>query len=135
MNVDNEDQVRRRLYPLKLKSYRWRFAVGDRVRICTQRQPFRKRYVDQWSAEIVDIAKRLQTVPITYELRALAGENIKGRFYEQEHQKVTKSDNELFDIDRILKTRKRSDGTVEYLVSFRGYPQKFNSWVSNIVPK
>jgi len=135
VNVDNEDLVRRRLYPLKPKSYRWRFAVGDRVRMSMQRQPFRKGYVGQWSEEIFDIAKRLPTVPVTYELRDLAGENIKGRFYEQELQKVTKSDDELFDIDRILKTRKRSDGTVEYLVSWRGYPQKFNSWVSKLVPK
>jgi len=91
--------------------------------------------VSQWSEEIFDIEKCLRTVPVTYELRDLAGENIKGIFYEQELQKVTKSDDELFHIDRILKTKKRSDGTVECLVSWREYPKKFNSWVSNLVPK
>ena len=65
----------------------------------------------------------------------MVGESIKGKFYDQELQKVSKSDDEHFDIDRILKTRKRGDGRVEYLVSWKGYPSKFNSWVSNIVHK
>ena len=40
-----------------------------------------------------------------------------------------KVDDEYFHIDRILKRWKRSDGRVEYLVSRKGYPSKFNSWV------
>jgi len=42
VNADNEDVVRARLYPLKPKTYRGKYAVGDRVRIAMQRQPFRK---------------------------------------------------------------------------------------------
>ena len=103
----NEEEVRARLYLKKPKSYKWKHAVGDRVRITMQRQPFRKGYIGQWSEEIFEIASRLPTVPVTYELRDLAGELIKGRFYEYEVQKVVKSDTEHFDIDRILKTRKR----------------------------
>jgi len=59
----------------------------------------------------------LPTVPVTYQLVDVAGEPIKGTFYEQELQKVSKSDDEHFHIDRILKTRKSDDGRVEYLVS------------------
>ena len=44
------------------------------------------------------------------------GESIKGRFYETEIQRVLKSDDERFVVDRILKTRKR-DGKVQYRVS------------------
>jgi len=130
----NEDEVRARLYPLKPKSYKWKYDVGDRVRITIQRQPFRKGYVGDWSEEIFEILSRLPTVPVTYELRDLAGETIKGKFYEDEIQKVTKANDERFDIDRILKTRKRA-GKIEYLVSWKGYPSKFNSWVSEISSK
>ena len=42
VDTDNEDEVRARLYPLKPKSYKWKYAVGDRVRIAMQRRPFRK---------------------------------------------------------------------------------------------
>jgi len=84
VNADNEDVVRARLYPLEPKTYRWNYAVGDRVRIGMQRQPFRKGYLGDWSEEIFEISTRLPTVPVTYELRDLLGESIKGRFYEPE---------------------------------------------------
>ena len=90
-----------------------------------QRQPFRKGYLRQWS-QIFEIAARLLTTPVTYELRDLAGEAIKCRFYEPEIQKVLKSDDERFDIDRIIKKRNR-DGKIQYLVAWKGYPSKFDS--------
>ncbi len=131
VGLHNEQKVRTRLYPLKPKSFKWRFRVGDRVRIAMQRQPFRKGYLGDWSQEIFEITSRLPTAPVTYELKDLTGEPIKGRFYEPELQKILKSDSEHFIIDRILKTRKRN-GKIEYLVSWKGYPSKFNSWVDEI---
>ena len=130
----NEEEVRDRLYPPKPKSYRWKYDVGDRVRIAVQRRPFRKGYLGDWSEEIFEIVTRLPTSPMTYELRDLVGELIKGRFYEPKVQKVTKSDREYFDVDRILKTMKRG-GKIQYLVPWKGYPSKFNSWVDKIVPR
>ena len=131
VNIDNEQIVMARLYPLKPKSYKWKYSAGDRVRITMQRQPFRKGYTGQWSQEIFEISARLPTVPVTYELKDLAGESIKGRFYELEVQKVLKSDDERFEVERILKTRKRA-GKIEYLVKWRGYPDKFNSWTDDV---
>ena len=49
VDANNEDVVSARLYPLKPKSYRWRYGVGDMVRITIQRQPFRKNYLGPWS--------------------------------------------------------------------------------------
>jgi len=70
-------------------------------------------------------------VLVTYELRDLLVESIKGRFYEPEIRRVLKSDGERFVVDRILKTRKR-DGKIQYLVSWKGYPSKFDSWVDEL---
>jgi len=134
VNEENEDVVRARLYPSKPKTFKWKYDAGDRVRIFMQRQPFRKGYLGQWSQEIFEIATRLPTTPVTYELRDLTGEAIKGRFYEPEIQKVPKSDDERFDIDRVIKTRKR-DGKIRYLVVWKGYPSKFDSWVDELVSK
>ena len=83
---------------------------------------------------MLEIAARLTTMPVTYEVRDLDGEVIKGRFYEAEIQKVLKSDDERLDIDRIIKTRKR-DGKIQYLVAWKGYPSKFDSWVDNLVAR
>ena len=134
VNVDNENFVRARLYPLKPKTHKWKYDLGDRVRISMHRQPFRKGYLGDWSEELFEITTRLPTVPVTYELKDLAGEPIKGKFYEMEIQKVFKTDEERFDVDRILKTRKRN-GKIEYLVSWKGYPSKFNSWVDGLTAK
>ena len=59
------------------------------------------------------------------------GESIKGRFYKPEIQRVLKSDDERFVVDRIHKTRKR-DSKIQYLLSWRGYPSKFYSWVDEL---
>ena len=79
VSEDNENVVRARLYPPRTKSFKWKYDAGDRVRISVQRQPFRRGYLGQWS-KIFEIATRLPTTPVTYELRDLAGEAIKGRF-------------------------------------------------------
>jgi len=46
VNRDNEDIVRARLYPLKPKHYKWKYKVGDRVRMAKQRRPFTKDISD-----------------------------------------------------------------------------------------
>ena len=130
----NEHVVSARLYPLKPKSYKWKYDVGDRVRMTMRRQPFKKGYLGRWSEEIFVIDARLPTVPVTYKLKDLADEAIKGKFYELEIQKVIKSDEDYFDVEKILKTRRRG-GRIEYLVKWVGYPSKFNSWTNTLQPK
>ena len=121
----NKDLVRARLYPLIPKSYKWKYDVCDRERITMRRQPFKKGYVGNWSEEIFEIDARLPTVPVTYRLKDLVGDIIKGKFYKPEIQKVFKSDEDYFDVEKILKTKRRGR-RIEYLVKWLGYPPKFN---------
>jgi hypothetical protein len=62
-------------------------------------------------------------------LNNLAGESIKGKFYEQELQKVDKRD-DVYRVEKILKTRKRN-GQVQYLIKWLGFPDKLNSWTND----
>ena len=110
----NEDVVRKRLYPLKPKTLRWKFNVGDKMRISMQQRPFKKGYVGNWSEELFVVGARLSTSPVTYKLKDLTGNDIKGTFYTDK-----KLDDALFDVKRIVKTRKTA-GKVEYLVKWRG---------------
>ena len=67
---------------------------------------------------------------MTYGLYDLGGEEIKGKFYEQELQKFSMSD-DVYDVEKVIKTRKHND-QVEYYVKWRGYPDKCNSCITNV---
>ena len=65
-----------------------RFKVGDRVRISKLKNIFTKGYNPNWSTEIFMINKINDTVPCTYNLKDLNGEEIIGSFYYRELQKT-----------------------------------------------
>jgi hypothetical protein len=92
---------------------------------------FVKGYTQNWTDEIFIISQRHPTSPVTYGLTDLAGEAIKGKFYEQEVQKVIKADDDVYIVEKVLKTRRRN-GRVEHFVKWRGYDDKFNSWTTDL---
>ena len=128
----NEDEIRRRLYPIKPKP-KWTLRIDDTVRISKYKHVFEKGYLPNWTDEIFTISVCYPTHPVTYGLKDLAGEDIKGRFYTQEIQKVNKTD-DVYDVEKVIKTRKRL-GKIEYLVKWKGYPEKFNSWTFDVIKR
>ena len=60
------------------------------------------------------------TKPVTYNIKDLKGETIKGAFYQQELQKANQ---------KVLRKRKRNDGTKEAFVKWKGYSNDFNSCI------
>ena len=98
------------------------FVIGDRVRIRKyKRMTFDKGYTPNWTEEVFIIDGIQFTNPITYKIKDLNGEAIKGTFYREELQKT---DQEVYRIEKII--RKRGD---KALVKWKGYPDEFNSWV------
>ena len=67
-----------------------KFKVGDYVRISKYKNIFAKGYSPNWSEEIFVIKKIKNTVPWTYVINDLNGEEIIGSFYEKELQKLIK---------------------------------------------
>ena len=104
---ENEDSVRARLYAVMPKTLRWKFNVGDKVRISMGWLPFQIGYVGNRSEETFLVRAQIPTVPVTYRLADLSGEDIKDTFYSDELQFVVKPDDALFVVERILKTRRR----------------------------
>ena len=64
------------------------FKIGDHVRISNYKNVFATVYVPNWSEEIFIIKKIENTLPWTYILNDLNGEEIIGTFYENELQKA-----------------------------------------------
>ena len=60
------------------------FKVGDHVRIFKYKNIFAKGYASNWSEEVFVINKINNTVPWTYAISDLNGEEITGSFYEKE---------------------------------------------------
>ena len=65
-----------------------KFKVGDHVRISKYKNIFAKGYTPNWSEEVFVVSKIKNTVPWTYVINDLNGEEITGTFYEKELQKT-----------------------------------------------
>ena len=97
-----------------------KFKVGDRVRISKYKNIFAKGYTPNWSEEVFVIQKVKNTVPWTYVINDLNGDEITGTFYEKELQKTSQ---EEFRIEKVIKRK----GNKIY-VKWKGYNNSFNSW-------
>ena len=122
---ENEFNVWKNLYPNRYKKNNIapKFSVGDEVRIIKKKKVFEKGYTTRWTEEIFTIREIRETNPITYKLEDLNGEEIKGTFYEPELQKT---EQQIFRIENIIKKKKGKS-----FVKWKGYSDKFNSWVNN----
>ena len=98
-----------------------KFKVGDHVRISKCKNIFAKGYTPNWSEEIFLIKEIKNTVPWTYIINDLNGEEITGTFYEKELQKI---DQQEFRIEKVIK--KKDD---KLYVKWKGYDNSFNSWI------
>ena len=83
------------------------------------------KYVLQinWSEELFVLKEVKNTVPWTYVINYLNGEETIGKFYVKELQKTNK---EKFKIEKVIK--KKGDKLYLY-VKWKGYDNSFNSWI------
>ena len=77
-----------------------KFKVGDRVRISKYKNIFAKGYMPNWIEEVFVIKKVKNTIPWTYVINDLNGEEIIGTFYEKELQKTSQ---EEFRIEKVIR--------------------------------
>ena len=84
----NEANVWNTLYGSDVqKRVRFKFQVGDRVRISKVKRMFKKSYLPNYTEELFTIYKRFARQVPVYKLKDDAGEILDGTFYEPEIQK------------------------------------------------
>ena len=102
-----------------------KYAVGDKVRITVKKKKFQKGFTQNWTDKIYTITKVLTTLPPTYKIRD-DKEEIEGSFYQQELQKTNQ---DTFRIEKVLRYKKKPDGTRLARVKWVGYNNTYNSWI------
>ena len=108
-----------------------KFKVGDDVRITKMKHVFAKGYESNWSYEIFTIIKVISRKPPVYKIKDYEGKEIEGVFYSKELQKVRKSKDSYWQIEKVLKTRVKN-GKTEHFVKWAHHPKSMSSWVSDI---
>ena len=85
---------------------------------------FDKGYTPNWTEEAFVVDKVFPTKPVTYTIIDSMGEEIEGYFYEKELQKAKQ---QTFRIEKVLRRDNKKKKT---LVKWKGYSDKFNSWIN-----
>ena len=107
--------------------------MGQHVRISKENMKFSKRAEQNYSQEILRIIKVIHRSPRpVYELEDLNKTPIEGQFYQEELTPARITKQTTYKIDKILDKMVRR-GITEYLVSWRGYTEDFDSWIPNLV--
>lgn len=126
VSIENEVLVRKNLYGNIQTNKQPIFEIGDKVRVSKLKKLFEKGYLPNWSEEIFFVKQIIVRNPIVYVLEDYGGEVIDGFWYEKELQKVIV---DKYWIEKVIK-RRTYHGEKQVFVKWLGYPDKFNSWIS-----
>ena len=126
INKSNEKHTKNTVYNYDITNKKPKYKIYDLVRMSLKRrQLFDKPTGNiKWSEELFKIKKINKSNVITYQLKDMNDEIIKGQFYEKELQ-LTKSTTGEYVIEKVLKTKGNN-----IFVKWRGYSNIFNSWVN-----
>lgn len=125
VNSRNANQILRKQYKQNntlIVENTNKYKVNDYVRISKYKSLFEKGYTPNWSAEIFQIYKILQTNPKTYLLKDATEQKISGSFYEYELLRTEHPN--IFLIEKII----RSKGD-KIFVKWLGFDSTHNSWI------
>ncbi len=105
--------------------------IGDQVRMAIRKHAFSRSFHQLWTEEVFKITGIQKRTPYpVYTVSEADGTAISGTFYARELQKVVPDD--IYTIEKVLKTRHRRGHPKEYFVQWRGYPASYNSWTTDL---
>jgi len=99
---------------------------GQMVRISDVKGIFEKGYLPNWSEEHFLVESDRDNPRRVYKLTDKGGEEMKGSWYPEEIQPITKN---KYLVEKVLRKRKNPQGELELFVKWKGWPRKFNTWI------
>ena len=126
VNKSNEKHIKNTIYNYNITNKKPKYKINDLVRISLKRRElFDKPSANiKWSEELFKIFRINKSNVISYQIKDMNDEIIKGIFYEKELQ-LTKNTTGEYIIEKILKTKDN-----RMYVKWRVYSNNFNSWVN-----
>ena len=105
--------------------------VGSHVRLNRLRGIFEKEASSSWTEEVFLVTRHNTSgsIPLVY-VEDLKGDPILGGLYPEEVQQVSWDGKRQ--VDKIIKQLQLRGKPREYFVSYRGWPVKFNEWLTKI---
>ena len=98
-------------------SKKYKFNVGEFVRLSLRKHLFKKWYKANFTEQVFKITEQLPRTPEVYKVKDLLERPISGTFFVKELQKVNHPD--IFRIEKVLKKREKNKQE-EYLVRWSG---------------
>ena len=126
VNKTNEKHIKNTIYNYNITNKKPKYKINDLVRISLKRRELFDKPTGniKWSEELFKIYKVNKSNVISYQIKDMNDELVKGIFYERELQ-LTKNTTGEYIIEKVLKTK----GNKIYL-KWRGYNNNFNSWLN-----
>lgn len=110
MNKSKLEKTNKSLIKKKRTKQIFKYKIGDDVRISQLKHPFQRDYQQKWTEEYFKVSNRCKRDGISvYKIKDMAEDPIEGTFYESELQKVVKSGDILYRVEKVLKKRKRGN--------------------------
>lgn len=113
------------------KEIEFKFNVNDTVKLLGINRKFTREYNETYTPETFIITERRKKGNISlYKVKDFNNDPIIGEFQDEELLKVNEPRDKIYKVQKVLKTRKRN-GKTEYLVRWKNWPPKFDSWVDS----
>ena len=105
--------------------------IGYLVRLSLFGDRFQRGYTQSWSEEVFEIYAVVKSHPVRYKVRDLLGEEIEGSLYRDDLKIANATDVKSVNwkIEKIVSS-KRVKGVRKSLIKWRGYSNKFNSYIN-----
>ena len=129
IDFSNAQEVWERMYGNEFsKKRKSKLKEGDFVRLSIGKGAFEKGYIPNWGDQILRVDKvQDQFHPIRYKIANDSGDKFKGYYYREELARVKKDADTEYRIEKVIRKKKRADGTYDILVKFIGYPER--EWI------
>ena len=123
---EDENEIWVRLYGDGSKGARAEDKKGHMVRVSKVKGAFDKGYIPNWSEEHFLVQSHRRNPRTVYKLTDKEGEELKGSWYPEEVQEISTN---KYLVEKVLRRRTDAKGEKEVLVKWKGWPQKFNTWI------